>query len=376
MVDWSPACASPRRSSSASRSRLAIFVVAACLAAAWCGGPPSPRTPAIEFTSIPEASEGGPDKVVPIAGRVTGARPGQRLVLFAKSGVWWVQPLVAEPFTPLQPDSTWKTTTHLGLEYAALLVDASFTPPPTLDELPKPGGAVIAVATVPGRATVATAARTLTFAGYEWDARQTVSDRGGLLNQYDPKNAWVDEQGHLHLRIERRAEKTDGGASPWSCAEVTLKRSLGHGTYVFAVRDVSQLEPAAVFSVVTWDPSGADPSHREMGVELTKWGDPYSKNAQFVVQPYYVAANVARFVAPAGALSHSIRWEPGRAIFRAWRGVSDAPRGPAVAEHEFTAGVPAPGGEAIRIALYVFGHTKFPLTHATEVVVEKFVYLP
>lgn len=346
------------------------------MAAAWCGGPRQPRTPSIEFTTVPEASEGGPDKLAPIAGRVTGGRPGQRLVLFAKSGVWWVQPLVAEPFTPIQPDSSWKANTHLGLEYAALLVDSTFTPPPTFDELPRPGGAVIAVATSAGRATAAVAARTLTFAGYEWDARQTVSDRGGLRNQYDPENAWVDDQGRLHLKIARRVDTTDGGASPWSCAEVTLKRNLGYGTYVFSVRDVSHLEPAAVLSVVTWDPSGSDPSHREMGIELTKWGDPYSKNAQFVVQPYYVPANVARFVAPAGALSHSIRWEPGRAIFRAWRGISDAPAGPAVAEHEFTSGVPSPGGESIRIALYVFGHPKFPLTHGTEVIVEKFMYLP
>lgn len=313
---------------------------------------------------------------MPIAGRVTGARPGQRLVLFARSGVWWVQPLVAEPFTSIQPDSTWKTNTHLGVEYGALLVDASFNPPATFNDLPKPGGAVIAMATVAGRAAPAAAARTLTFAGYEWEARQTVSDRGGLRNQYDPRNAWVDEQGHLHLKIERRTETTDGGASPWSCAEVTLKRNLGYGTYVFAVRDVSHLEPSAVFSVFTWDPSGSDPSHREMGVELTKWGDPDSKNAQFVIQPYYVPANVARFNAPAGAISHSIRWQPGRALFRAWRGVSDAPSAPPVAEHEFTSGIPAPGGEAIRIAFYVFGHTKFGLTNGTEVIVEKFMYLP
>jgi hypothetical protein len=378
MVDWSPACASHRKSPGAPRgerrSPIAAIVVAACLAATWCGAPP-PRSPAIEFTSIPEASEGGPDKLVSIAGRVSGARPGQRLVLFAKSGVWWVQPLVDEPFTSIQPDSTWTTNTHLGLQYGALLVDASYNPPPTYDELPTPGGAIIAVATVAGRATAATASRTLTFAGYEWEARQTVSDRGGLRNQYDPRHAWVDAQGHLHLKIERRGGEVEGGASPWSCAEVTLKRSLGYGTYVFTVRDVSHLEPSAVFSVVTWDPSGSDPSHREMGIELTKWGDPDSKNAQFVIQPYYVPANVARFNTPAGALSHSIRWEPGRALFRAWRGVSDAPAGPPLAEHEFTSGIPAPGGESIRIALYVFGH-KLQLTRGTEVIVEKFIYLP
>jgi hypothetical protein len=128
--------------------------------------------------------------------------------------------------------------------------------------------------------------------------------------------------------------------------------------------------------MITWDPSGSDPSHREMGIELTRWGDPSSKNAQFVVQPYYVAANVARFVAPTGVLSHSLRWEPGRAIFKTLRGDSIVSPAQSIADHEFTSGVPAPGGETVRISLYVFGYTQHPLTRGAEVIVEKFVYLP
>lgn len=338
---------------------------------------PHADAPAIEFTTIPEATEGGSDKVALISGRVTGARPGQRLVIFAKSGVWWVQPLVAEPFTSIQANGTWQTRIHLGVEYAAVLVGPGYQPPATVDDLPKPGGDIIAVASVKGRDTGANASRTIKFGGYEWDVRQTVSERGGTLNRYHPDNVWVDEQGRLHLKIERRADAESGdGASPWSCAEVTLKRSLGYGTYVAVVRDTSHLEPAAVFSVITWDPSGSDPSHREMGIEMTRWGDPASKNAQFVVQPYYVAANVARFVAPAGLLSHSLRWEPGRAIFRTLRGDSIVSPAQSVAEHEFTSGVPAPGGETVRISLYVFGYTQHPLTRGAEVIVEKFVYLP
>ena len=61
--------------------------------------------------------------MAPIGGRVTGARPGQRIVIYTKSGVWWVQPLTAQPFTTVEPDGTWKNTIHLGMEYAALLVD-------------------------------------------------------------------------------------------------------------------------------------------------------------------------------------------------------------------------------------------------------------
>ena len=232
-----------------------------------------------------------------------------------------------------------------------------------------------------GQAVATGSAKTIKFGGYDWDVRQTVSERGGTLNRYDPANVWTDDAGRLHLKIDR-IDHTGGaesnGTSPWSCAEVTLKRSLGYGTYVVSVQDTSQLEPPAVLSIITWDPSGSDPSHREMGIELTRWGDPASKNAQFVVQPYYVPANVARFTAPAGLLSHSLRWEPGRAIFKTLRGASTSSPAPAVSEHEFTSGVPVPGGESVRISLYVFGfgQTQSRLTRGTEVIVEKFVYLP
>ena len=82
--------------------------------------------PSIVFTTVPEAAAGGSGKLGRIAGRVTGAGPGQQVVLYTKSGVWWVQPLTVEPFTTIQANSTWENTIHLGTEYAALLVDAGF----------------------------------------------------------------------------------------------------------------------------------------------------------------------------------------------------------------------------------------------------------
>jgi hypothetical protein len=360
------------------RSVVAVLIAVFAAGLAGCRVPDASRQPAIEFTTVPDAADGGSDRLEPIGGRVSGARPGQRLVLFARSGVWWVQPLVAEPFTSIGPDSTWRTKTHLGLEYGVLLVEPAYQPPATIDALPAPGGAVVAVATVKGRAVGTAAAKTLQFGGYEWEVRQTVSERGGTLNRYSPANAWTDDEGRLHLKIDRAPEGAANGASPWTCAEVTLKRSLGYGTYVLVVRDTSHLEPSAVFSFITWDPSGADPSHREMGIELTRWGDSASKNAQFVVQPYYVPANVARFMAPEGVLSHSLRWEPGRAFFKTLAGAAPAPSARPVSEHEFTSGVPAPGGETVRLSLYVFGYgqTQFQLARGTEVIVEKFVYLP
>ena len=72
--------------------------------------------------------------------------------------------------------------------------------------------------------------------------------------------------------------------------------------------------------MLTWDDQGADQNHRELDIEISQWGDRSIPNAQYVVQPYYVPANVVRFSAPAGTLTHSFRWEPGRASFRTVRG--------------------------------------------------------
>jgi hypothetical protein len=77
-----------------------------------CRGRTPVVPPAITFSTVPPAGEGGSDRMAVIAGRVTGARPGRRLVLFAKSGVWWVQPLASEPFTSVGADGAWKTTTR------------------------------------------------------------------------------------------------------------------------------------------------------------------------------------------------------------------------------------------------------------------------
>ena len=37
-----------------------------------------------------------------------------------------MQPLADEPFTKIQLDSTWRSSTHIGTEYAALLVDPGY----------------------------------------------------------------------------------------------------------------------------------------------------------------------------------------------------------------------------------------------------------
>ena len=330
-----------------------------------CGSPQLAPTPTIQFSRIPPAGDGSPVKTEAIAGHVTGARKGQRVVLFARSGVWWVQPTVEQPFTEIQSDSTWANRTHPGAAYAALLVDSTYRAPSTTNVLPERGGAVLAVTVVEAENSPS-APKRLSFDGYQWEVLSSANNHGGSTNFYETSNAFVDQSGFLHLRIVRHGQQ-------WTSAQVKLIRSLGYGSYRFIARDVSQLEPAGVLSFYTWDDIGPP---REMDIEVSRWGEIVTKNAQFVVQPYVVPANTIRFTAPPGRLIYALEWQPGSAVFRTLRKSASFSQEASVVQHVFTSGVPAAGNENIHISLSVFDNRHNPLQNGTEVVIEKFEFLP
>jgi hypothetical protein len=325
--------------------------------------------PAIEFTKVPAAGSGGPGKLDAIEGRVKGARPDQQIVLYARAGTWWVQPMSDQPFTRIEPDSRWKNSTHLGTEYAALLVETGYRPPAKTDALPGIGDGVIAVATIKGGESVAKPFKTIQFSGYEWKIRDTLGERNGSPHDNDPQNVGIDSMGFLHLRIGQRAAK-------WTCSEVIMARSFGYGTYLVTVQDVAHLDPAVVFSIFTWDELGTDQNHREMDIEISRWGDPDDKNAQYIIQPYYIPANVSRFTAPPGLLTFSLSWEPGKASFDTFHGKVSVTGSHAIAAHLFSSGVPSPGGESIRMSMCPFEYAKTPLHNEAEVVIERVQYFP
>lgn len=106
--------------------------------------------PFIQFTSVPRADKGGDQELDTIGGFVRGARSDQQIVLYARSEAWYVQPYADQPFTKIKPDSTWTSTTHLGTEYAALLVEPDYVPESPIFELPGEGSGIVAVTVVEG----------------------------------------------------------------------------------------------------------------------------------------------------------------------------------------------------------------------------------
>ena len=306
-----------------------------------------------------------------IEGRVKGAKPGQRIAVFALSDVWWAEPRLGRVFTEIQGDSTWKTATHLGKEYAAALVDSGYQPPITSNAPPKEGGLVVAVTTVPGVSPTRPLHHTLLFSGYEWTVRAAPSDRGGY-SEYDPSNAWTDASGAMHLRIT-------GHPGKWICSQIILTRSLGYGTYRLTVSDTSNLDPAAVLAMYTLNDAGAASANRnphEWDIEISRWGDPSRKNGRYVIQPSYVGQNTVWFTAPAGTLSHEVRWEAGSLRFTTVRESGTEVARTVTAEHVFTSGVPVPGNEKFRINLYDFQRGPRLLQQGAEIVIDRFEYLP
>ncbi len=350
------------------RQQILLVLVSALLVGCHSNGSPS-RKPSVQVTRVPSANPGGPEQLDYIEGRTSDTRPDQQIVLYARSGVWWIQPFKDNPFTKIQADSTWKNSTHLGTEYAALLVDPGFRPESKIATLPNEGNGIVAVTTVAGTPAAPIMSKVIHFSGYDWNVRTAGSDRGGEPNSYDPANAWVDPKGYLHLRMAVR----DGR---WTCAEVNLTRSLGFGTYRFVVQDFAHLGPSAVLGMFTWDEAGADDVRNELDVELSRWGIPGAKNAQYVVQPFYVPENVARFTVPAGVLTHILRWDRGTASFKTVPGSVVGPGSKTISAHVFTSGIPTPAAETVHIGFYDFHHSKSTLQLPAEVVIEKFEYLP
>jgi hypothetical protein len=345
---------------------LSALLCALCLAAE------PGDAPKVQITLTPPSDAGGSERIEPIEGTVEGACARCKIVLFARGDVWYVQPWTNAPFTEIQANQTWHNSTHLGMQYAALLVRSSFSPAARSASLPVVGGDVLAVDVVGGklanpqvapRSDPAPASGVLDFAGYKWEIKSSHTPVGPGPNYFGEENAWVDKDGRLHLAVSKRNDR-------WLSAEVISKQSFGYGTYTFEVADISQLPPYVTLGLFTWDMQSPEVHNRELDIEAGRWNNPNDKNLQCVVQPYTVPENIVRYNAPAGPLVLSLIWDPGRFTCRSRQRIptgGDA----TVFEHTFTKGVPAAGGQ-LRINLWIVDGSRPSNASETEVVITTF----
>jgi hypothetical protein len=349
--------------------RIDLLLLAVCLSLSGCRTFVRKEKPLVEITRSPSADPGGPARLDYIEGRARGGGPGAQVVLYTHSSdIWWVQPFANQVFTRIQPDSTWRNWTHLGIEYAALLVEPGYHPALKLAALPGTGNGVDAITIVKGTGKPIVP-KTIHFSGFDWTVRAAGNDRGGEANLYDPDNAWVDRNGYLHLRMQERN-------GHWTCVEISLNRSLGYGSYRFVVQDTGHLPPSAVLGMYTLNELQPTDVRNELDIEISRWGLASSLNAQYVVQPFYIPENVSRFRVPSGTLTHSLRWELGKASFKTVRGSGLTSGAGAVSEHIFTSGVPTTANEKVHMDLYDYRHSRQKSEEPVEVVIEKFEFLP
>jgi hypothetical protein len=220
------------------------------------------------------------------------------------------------------------------------------------------------------RAPAAASVRTVSFSGYSWAVKSSSDVVGPGPNRFSDsaRAVWVDTAGQLHLRMTHNS----GG---WSCAEVTLTRSLGYGTYRFSVASpIEALDPNVVLGLFTWSDDPAY-SNREIDVEFARWADPFDlTNAQYVVQPADRAGHLSRFAEPAllEPSIHSFSWGPARVSF-----ASAAGSGQPIAAWTYAAAdVPRPGGEHVHINLWLDKGLAPTNGAEVEVVLSRFSFTP
>ena len=160
-----------------------------------------------------------------------------------------------------------------------------------------------------------TSDRTFCWKGHEWSVKSFDSLVGPGPNYWsDSANSvWLDANDNLHLKITK-VGKT------WYCAEVTMidnrfgRSYAGYGTYAWTVAShAATIDRNAVLGLFQWDNRNPDEAHREIDVELSRWGNAKdTRNGQYVVQPYNVAKHLQKFTVPDKApTSYQYTWAPG-----------------------------------------------------------------
>jgi len=232
----------------------------------------------------------------------------------------------------------------------------------------------LALTTIPALAQYP---RTFGWNGETWMVKVSSGAVGPGPNYFSDStnNVWVDSNNKLHLKITKSGHK-------WQCAEVIRVISSGHGTYRFYI-DSSQgtpldtLDKNVVLGLFTWSDE-LDYNHRELDIEFSGRGNVTDRtNAQYVVQPYGTPGNLVRFTEPpASASVHSFSWNLNEVLFHSVTGTDPATTDPTmqISSHNFTNGIPLPGGEQARINLWLYQGKAPSNQKPVEIVISKFEY--
>lgn len=200
--------------------------------------------------------------------------------------------------------------------------------------------------------------RCVRFAGYDWIVKAATRTAPGPNRFSDSDENVRIDAGGLRLRLIRRE-------GVWTSSEVMLARPLGYGRYEFVTTTrLDRLDLNVVFAFFTYNYPDPAFGHREIDIEFSpRLGG--GAGARFTVQADTENGRDVR--APDTTLTtHVIDWGPGRVTFvsgaETWTYTGTA--------------VPPPGGEHLRINLWLFGGAPPTNGAEAEVVVAGFRFTP
>ena len=215
------------------------------------------------------------------------------------------------------------------------------------------------------------------FSGRAWRVKSSQTPVGPGPNCFSrsPESVWVDPSGQLHLKIAHKDGK-------WYCAEVVTAEPLGYGSYQFKISSgAARLDKFAVLGLFTWDTSAPEHNHREIDIELARWGEDGDLNAQFSVQPWDQPGHLHRFTIDpqADSSTHIFVWSPGSVRFESFAGTRQPSDARHIVEQWSYTGTntpPAGGSVSARINLWLIGGQPPSDEREMEIVFSSFEFIP
>ena len=332
----------------------------------------------ITFTHVPPYGTVGN-----LSGQVSGVVYNDyKVLVYIYVGGWWNKPTWADPLTSINPDGSW-TCDISGPESDTLAtrIIAFLIPNDTYqsswemgEDLALPAELYIyPYAQIPRTP----ANRAIRFSEYNW-AVKVGNDLGPGPNNFSDstENVWVDDNGHLHLKITNQN-------SQWDCAEIISDESFGYGTYVFTIGNrVDSLDRNIVLGLFTWDTYATDYNYREIDFEFSRWLNPANDIGQYVIQPWDTGGNMVRFdidyAGQSNTTTHVMTWQSDGIYFKSYYGdFALAPPPENVIRDWYYTGSdnPPPGGENVRMNFWLI--SGFPPSDGleSEVIIKDFQFL-
>lgn len=174
---------------------------------------------------------------------------------------------------------------------------------------------VVILITLPG---MPVDAKTIWFSGYDWVVKDGLK-MGPGPNDWDKENVFVDEQGHLHLRISNKNGR-------WYSAEVTTVQRFGFGRYQFVVDGyVDRFDKNVVLGLFNYPTSDIGPDGtNEIDIEFTRFGNESNRIGNFSIAPANKGTDVISRSFPISLRSsvstHTFHWHPTSVLFSSAQG--------------------------------------------------------